>query len=38
MSAVLDYISEKAMVGISLDMVEEAINELFPGRFIEPGQ
>jgi predicted DNA-binding protein len=33
---VLDYIAENAMAGISLDIVEDAINGKFPGRFIEP--
>ena len=35
-AGVLDHIAEKAMVGISLDIVEEAINEQFVDRFIEP--
>ena len=33
---VLDYMAQKGMVGITIDIVEEAINELFPDRFIEP--
>jgi hypothetical protein len=32
----LDYIGSKAMAGITIDHVEEAINTLFPDRFIEP--
>ena len=36
-SVVLDYISEKQMVLISIDVVENAINELLGwDRFIEP--
>ena len=35
-SLVLDYIAEKAMVRITIDHVETAINELFNNRFIEP--
>ena len=33
---VLDHIAEKALVGISLDIVEDAINARFPDRFMEP--
>jgi len=33
---VLDYIAQKSMVGITVDHVETAINELFDNRFIEP--
>jgi hypothetical protein len=32
----LDYIGSKAMAGITIDETDEAINTLFPGRFIEP--
>ena len=32
----LDYIASKRLAGVSLDQVEEAINNLFPDRFIEP--
>lgn len=32
----LDYIANKALVGISIENMETAINELFPDRFIEP--
>jgi len=35
-SQVLDHIAAKAMVGITIDHVETAINELFENRFIEP--
>ena len=36
-SAVLDYIASKGMVGIAVDVVEQAINEsLGEDRFIEP--
>ena len=35
-SQVLDYIAQKSMVGITIDHVETAINELFDNRFIEP--
>ena len=36
--AVLDFIAQKGMVGITIDHVEEAINELLgEDRFIEPG-
>jgi hypothetical protein len=34
--AVLDYIHEKALVAVTIDHVEEAINTLFPDRFVEP--
>ena len=35
--AVLDYIASKGMVGIMVDVVEQAINELLgEDRFIEP--
>lgn len=34
--AVLDYIAEKSMVSITVDVVDEAINQLFDDRFIEP--
>jgi len=37
-SQVLDHIAEKAMVGITIENVDEAINALFPNRFIEPEQ
>ena len=33
---VLDYLADQALVGITIDHVETAINELFPDRFIEP--
>jgi len=33
---VLDYIQEKALVAVTIDHVEEAINTLFPDRFVEP--
>ena len=35
-STVLDYITEQKVVGITIDIVEDAINELFEDRFIEP--
>jgi excinuclease UvrABC helicase subunit UvrB len=35
-STVLDYIAERKMVVITIDIVEMAINELFVDRFIEP--
>jgi len=36
-SLVLDYIAQKAMVGITVDVVEQAINDLLgEDRFIEP--
>ncbi len=35
-SIVLDHIAREGMVGMSIDHVEEAINTLFPDRFIEP--
>lgn len=39
LGAVLDYIQEKGMAAISLDDVEQAINEfLGEDRFIEPGE
>ena len=34
--AVMDYIAAKNMVGITIDHVETAINDLFEDRFIEP--
>ena len=35
--AVLDYIASKGMVGITVDVVEQAVNELLgEDRFIEP--
>ena len=35
--AVLDYIASKGMVGINIDVVEEAVNSLLgEDRFIEP--
>ena len=34
--AVLDYIAQKSIVGITVEDVDEAINELFDDRFIEP--
>ena len=37
-SQVLDHIAAKAMVGISIENVDEAINTLFNNRFIEPEQ
>ena len=33
---VLDHIGKESLVGMSIDHVEEAINTLFPDRFIEP--
>ena len=33
---VLDYIREKALVAVTIDHVEDAINALFPDRFVEP--
>ncbi len=33
---VLDYIAAKRMVGITVDVVEQAVNELWEDRFIEP--
>ena len=35
-SVVLDYIGEKQVVIVNIDTVEDAINELFEDRFIEP--
>ena len=35
-STVLDHIALEGMIGMSIDHVEEAINTLFPDRFIEP--
>jgi len=35
-AAVLDYIAQKAMVGIAIDDVETAVYELFGNRFVEP--
>ena len=35
-SIVLDHIAREGMIGMSIDHVEEAINKLFPDRFIEP--
>jgi len=32
---VLDYIQQKGLRNITIDQVEEAINTLFPGRFIK---
>ena len=32
----LDYIAEKQMVMVTVDVVEDAINALFEDRFIEP--
>jgi hypothetical protein len=32
----LDYIEEHRLAHITIDHVEEAINTLFPGRFVEP--
>ena len=37
-SQVLDHIAEKAMVSITIENVDEAINTLFKHRFIEPEQ
>ena len=37
--AVLDYIASNGLVGINVDVVEEAINSLLgEDRFIEPGE
>ena len=33
---VLDHLERTAAIGITIDHVEAAINELFPDRFIEP--
>jgi hypothetical protein len=33
---VLDYIQEHRLSHITIDQVEEAINTLYPGRFVEP--
>jgi hypothetical protein len=33
---VLDYIANRRMVGITIDHVEDAINEMWDDRFIEP--
>ena len=35
-SAVLDYIAERQMVVVNIDIVEAVINDLFVDRFIEP--
>jgi hypothetical protein len=35
-ATVLDYIGTRALAGITIDHVEEAINTLFPDRFQEP--
>lgn len=35
-SIVLDHIAREGLVGMSIDHVEDAINKLFPDRFIEP--
>ena len=35
-STVLDHIAEQKMVLVTIDVVENAINELFEDRFIEP--
>ena len=35
-SIVLDHIARKSMVGITVDHVDTAINDLFDNRFIEP--
>ena len=35
-SIVLDHIAREGMVGMSIDHVNDAINALFPDRFIEP--
>lgn len=35
-STVLDHIAREGVVGMSIEHVEEAINTLFPDRFIEP--
>ena len=34
--AVLDYIQQHGLCKITIDEVEEAINALYPNRFIEP--
>ncbi|MHA3771616.1 hypothetical protein ACXR0O_08775 [Verrucomicrobiota bacterium sgz303538] len=33
---VLDYVAHESLAGIHIDQVEDAINALFPDRFIEP--
>ena len=33
---VLDYVGNESLAGINIDQVEDAINALFPDRFIEP--
>lgn len=33
---VLNHIGEQAQLGITVDQVDEAINHLYPDRFIEP--
>ena len=35
-SIVLDHIAREGMIGMSIDHVNDAINTLFPDRFIEP--
>ena len=35
-STVLDHIAREGTIGMSIDHVEDAINKLFPDRFIEP--
>lgn len=35
---VLDQIAEKALVGVTLDQVEESVFELLGNRFLEPGE
>jgi len=35
-AAVLDYIGNRALAVITTEQVEEAINTLYPDRFIEP--
>jgi hypothetical protein len=35
-STVLDHIAREGTIGMSIDHVEDAINTLFPDRFIEP--
>lgn len=35
-AVVLDHIGNEALAGITIDHVEDAINTLFPDRFIEP--
>ena len=35
-STVLNHIGSEALAAITLDTVEEVINDLFPDRFIEP--